>query len=263
MGITAYRKIEGVEVTLSDSTNHVFPKHSHDEFYLGANISGREKIWLDGKRSEASIDEITVYNPGQVQAATPTPYDWVYYSFYIQPEMMAELTGLPADEEFKKSVFAAPDIAALIARTGAFCLIGHHGENEMLEKLSTLLCALVKRTGSRTKFCVHDKDALLAERIALRLREDLYEPPSLKALSAEFGLTSVQLVRVFNAHFGLPPFAWLKGEKLKIARQLILRGLPLADIAAGLGFSDQPHFTHSFRDMFGVTPGQMFRLAKA
>lgn len=44
MGITIYRKIAGIEVTLSDSTNHIFPKHSHDEFYIGANVSGREKI---------------------------------------------------------------------------------------------------------------------------------------------------------------------------------------------------------------------------
>lgn len=261
MSITAYRKIGGVEVTLSNSTNHVFPKHSHDEFYLGANLAGREKIWLDGKRSEASVDDITIYNPGQVQAAVPTPYDWVYYSFYIQPQLVAELTGLPLDEEFHRSVFAAPDIAKMIIHAGAFALESHRQHDEVMERLSVLLCTLFNRTGSRTRLALSDRDAMLAMRAATRLKEDLLQPPSLTALAGELGLTSVQLVRLFTAHYGLPPFAWLRGEKLKMSRHLIVKGLPLSDIAAGLGFSDQAHFTHNFRDMFGVTPGRLWRLA--
>lgn len=51
-------------------------------------------------------------------------------------------------------------------------------------------------------------------------------------------------------------------RQLKIAKNLILRGLRLLDIAASLHFADQPYFTHSFKEMFTVTPGQMSRLFK-
>ncbi|WP_318364017.1 AraC family transcriptional regulator [Enterobacter sp.] len=262
MAITGYRKTGTVEITLSDSTNHVFPRHSHDEFYLGANLAGREKIWLDGKRSEASIADITVYNPGQVQAATPTPYNWVYYSFYIPPQVLAELTGLPEDDEFRKSVFTAPDIADDIIKTGAYCLDYAHSDDEVLERLAVLLKKVLQRTGCRTKLILFDQDAVLAARIAAQLKDELLEPPSLNDLSAQYGLSAVQLVRIFSASYGLPPFAWLKVEKLKIAKNLLLRGLSLSDIAAGLNFADQSHFTHSFKEMFNITPGQMSRLYK-
>ncbi|RPE04694.1 AraC family transcriptional regulator [Candidatus Pantoea deserta] len=262
MAITAYRKIGGVEITFSDSTAHVFPRHSHDEFYIGANLSGREKIWLDGHSTEASIDDITIYNPGQVQAATPTPYNWLYYSFYLQPTLVCELTGLPADERFRRSVFNAPEIARQIRQTAAFSLSREHSDNDVMERIAGLLAEVASQAGTQTKCLFGHKDVVLAAAIASQLMEEMATPPALETLALRYGLTPVQLVRVFSAAYGMPPYTWLRGEKLKIAKQRILNGQPISSLAADLGFSDQAHFTRNFKNMFGITPGVLSRLVK-
>lgn len=260
MAITAYRKISGVEITFSDSTAHAFPKHSHDEFYIGANVSGREKIWLDGKSDEASVDEITIYNPGQVQSAIPTPYTWLYYSFYIQPDMLRSLSGFHDDEEFKRSIFCAPDTAHQIRETARFCLDSSNSNGEVIEHLACLLNTVIKRAGVRYKCELGHNDSLLAEKIACRLKSEMLSPPSLIDLAAENFVTPVQLVRIFSHTYGLPPISWLRCEKLKLSKQLILSGDSISAVAADLGFSDQAHYTRNFKNMFGITPGALYNL---
>lgn len=262
MGITTYRKIAGIEVTLSDSTNHIFPKHSHDEFYIGANVSGREKIWLDGKNAEASVDEITIYNPGQIQAAEPTPYEWYYYSFYVSPESMIEFTGLDCDDHFKKNIIAAPDVAAEIRQVAAFALDRHTSDCEINERVASVLQSVLSRSGAHPHIAIKTTDKTVVDYVVARLMDDFHFPPTLQMLANETGVSPVKLVRMFTNVKGLPPFAWIKGARLRQGKHMIIKGKAISDISAQLGFTDQAHFTRNFKSMFGVTPGQLYKLAQ-
>ncbi|WP_241611774.1 AraC family transcriptional regulator [Rosenbergiella epipactidis] len=261
MSIVAYRKVAGIEITLSDNTNHVFPKHSHDEFYIGANISGREKIWLDGKNFEASIDEVTIYNPGQIQAAEPMPYDWCYYSFYISPQSMSNLTGLDTDDHFKKNVFAAPDLVKEISQAAAFSLEPDKSDMEINEKIAEVLQLVLSRSGIKPLINSKNIDSSMVDYVVARLMDDV-NSPSLQTLADETRLSPVNLVRMFTRVKGLPPFAWQKGERLRQGRTMILQGKPISETAIQLGFTDQAHFTHNFKSMFGVTPGHLYKLSR-
>lgn len=46
-----------------------FERHTHDEYVLGANVWGNERIWLDGRTLEVPSGAITLYNPLAVQAS--------------------------------------------------------------------------------------------------------------------------------------------------------------------------------------------------
>ena len=49
---------------------------------------------------------------------------------------------------------------------------------------------------------------------------------------------------------------YVLGRRLDAARDRILAGQPLADVAAEVGFTDQAHLTRRFRRFLGTTPGQ-------
>ena len=88
---------------------------------------------------------------------------------------------------------------------------------------------------------------LLASRLAA--------PPSLAELATRTGTSPFALLRAFKAAYGLPPHAWLTGERVRVARRLLDSGSTPATTATAVGFADQPHLNRHFTRIVGVPPG--------
>jgi len=71
-------------------------------------------------------------------------------------------------------------------------------------------------------------------------------------------LSAYHFARQFKVATGQPPHQYIIARRVERAQQLLRhdRDLSLAEIAAGAGFSDQSHFSHHFKRLTGVTPGQ-------
>jgi AraC family transcriptional regulator len=63
----------------------------------------------------------------------------------------------------------------------------------------------------------------------------------------------------FQRATGLPPHQYVISRRVESAKQLLQGGadLSLAEVAAHVGFSDQSQFSHHFKRLLGVTPGQV------
>ncbi|ANT63359.1 transcriptional regulator (plasmid) [Salipiger sp. CCB-MM3] len=70
------------------------------------------------------------------------------------------------------------------------------------------------------------------------------------------GLSESWLTRAFKQSLGTTPQRWLTQLRLEAAMALMTDSpMPLAEIAAEVGFADQAHLTRAFRSAHGVTPG--------
>jgi AraC-like DNA-binding protein len=257
--IRSIRRLPGVEIAYLDGTGHCFPKHSHDEFVIGANIVGRESIWLDGKCLDASIDEVTVVNPGQLQASEAGGRDWRFVSLYVDPDAAWRLAGARPGTMLERAIMPSRPQAAAIRRVGAAAMEPAIEAAELTEALADLLAGLFADAGRAAR---HDARPIAPE-VALaaeRLRAEWAAPPALDALAGSLGVSPVHLVRAFNRQHGLPPYAWLNALRLKEARRRLLAGEAIAAVAADLGFADQAHLTRRFKAAFGITPGAYRRL---
>ncbi|EIB7198135.1 AraC family transcriptional regulator [Acinetobacter baumannii] len=85
---------------------------------------------------------------------------------------------------------------------------------------------------------------------------------SLEELAQRVGLSRYAIIRLFKANVGLTPHAFQINLKINQAREQLKKGVPLAELAVNLGFSDQSHFHKAFKAHTGVTPRQ-FQLAAA
>jgi len=93
------------------------------------------------------------------------------------------------------------------------------------------------------------------------IEEHLDAAPSLEELAAVARLSVYHFARQFKRATGLPPHQYVILRRVDRAKQLLQCGgdLSLAELAAHAGFSDQSQFTHHFKRIVGVTPGQ-FRM---
>jgi AraC-like DNA-binding protein len=96
-----------------------------------------------------------------------------------------------------------------------------------------------------------------------RVRECLHEDDDgwidLDTLSAQAGMSRFHLLRSFKQRYGLPPHAYQVGLRIAKAQRLLRKRLPLAQVAAECGFTDQSHLTRHFKQVLGVTPGRFAR----
>jgi len=67
-------------------------------------------------------------------------------------------------------------------------------------------------------------------------------------------LISRQLERYFKSVFGASPHQWMRAVRLKSAVSLIGRRNTLRDVSQKSGYKNAAHFTHDFKEYFGVCP---------
>jgi AraC-like DNA-binding protein len=114
------------------------------------------------------------------------------------------------------------------------------------ETLSEIVCASppssrqAPRAVRRARAFLHDA---LADKITL---DDLAEHAA---------LDKFHLVRAFRAEVGLPPYEYLTHLRVSRARELLRRGVIVAEAAQAVGFYDESQLHRHFRRIVGVPPG--------
>jgi AraC family transcriptional regulator len=90
------------------------------------------------------------------------------------------------------------------------------------------------------------------------VEDHLNAGPTLEQMAAIARLSAYHFARQFKVATGLPPHQYVILRRVERAKQLLQAGtdLSLAEVAACAGFSDQSQFTHHFKRVVGVTPGQ-------
>lgn len=76
--------------------------------------------------------------------------------------------------------------------------------------------------------------------------------------AAEAGASGRTLARLFERELGMSFGQWRQQMRLAHAAPLIARGMPLAQVAAELGYASQSAFSAMFRKTFGQSPSAFF-----
>jgi DNA-binding response OmpR family regulator len=129
-------------------------------------------------------------------------------------------------------------------------------EDEVLARLGIHL-ELSRRLGEAPRVTASQTEgysSLVASATALLL-ENLAQPPSPEMLATKLGTNEKRLNEAFHDAFSLPVFAWLREQRLRLARQLLSQtDTPIADIAAHCGYSSPANFATAFKERFECTP---------
>ena len=127
--------------------------------------------------------------------------------------------------------------------------------------------ALAKDMATRVRFIEHALLALLAENgrtepavdRALHLIEASQGQVRVNELAAEIGVSSRHLRRHFERAVGVSPKEFARIRRFVHALRVLTAGhhRSLADVALDCGFFDQAHFNHEFRELAGMSPGDL------
>ncbi|MGH7557210.1 MAG: AraC family transcriptional regulator [Gemmatimonadota bacterium] len=88
------------------------------------------------------------------------------------------------------------------------------------------------------------------------LSDRFTEPLRIGDVAAEVGVNPSSLARAFQRHYRCTPGDYVRRLRVDLAgRRLAKPSASLASIARETGFSDQSHFSRTFKNVTGMTPG--------
>ena len=196
-------------------------------------------------------------------------------NIYLDPKLTARVatTSLELDVSHTAipplDALILPELRATMLAVDAELTTGGLGGPLMIESLANILAVRLLRYIFGLRRLVTRSDGVLTRRklttIVDYIMANLHRSPTLEQMAAMVSLSPYHFARQFKAATGLPPHQFLITRRVERAQQ-ILRGrgnLSLAEVAIGVGFSDQSQLCFHFKRIVGVTPGRFRAPQKA
>jgi AraC family transcriptional regulator len=214
--------------------------------------AGSPTLW----RWSGSFDSLHIFlEPGLVTRVAAE-------AFGLDP---ARLTVAPLDG------LDLPQLQTAMRAVDAELTPGGAGGRLAAESLANVLAVHLIRHVSAPRQPAHRRNGTLP-RAKLRavveyIEEHLDSGPTLEQMAAIARLSPNYFAWQFKRATGRPPHQYVVDRRIERAKQFLQTGsdIALAKVAAEAGFSDQSQFSHHFKRLIGVTPGQFrkrVRIAK-
>lgn len=110
------------------------------------------------------------------------------------------------------------------------------------------------------KLNVDIKKSNLIDGIIQYINSHLDEEISIDELSKQFFISKYHLLREFKKHSGTTIHKYIIQKKLILAKELILKGMPIISVYVQCGFGDYSNFFRAFKNEYGLTPKQFHHL---
>ncbi len=225
--------------------------HSHNTAGIVATIAGGFAETIGNRELSCSARKILFRAPGDVHSDTfgseggrcltiEIPACWDGHSPVATPLFTSVVNGSSATINFARQrlyrEFLCEDAASGIA----------------LEGLVLELVAEIVRSQSRKMERVGSPRL---ERAYELVNDRFLEPLSLSNVAAEAGLHPSHLARAFRKEYGMTVGEYIRDLRIARSADLLANSdLSLADISQECGFSDQSHFSRTFKQAYGFTP---------
>ncbi|WAC25226.1 helix-turn-helix domain-containing protein [Blastomonas sp. SL216] len=249
--------IAGAEVMSVAYRHRAFPQHSHDGYVIGVVTEGAERLDVGGTSYIAGAGSVLQIHPGEVHANAAIGSSILKYDVLYLPEPALRpylLTGREGSAlSFMRPVSDDPSLFEIV-RNAHVCLAADAGR---LEQESAILALLLALTRSSAPIVRRLPEPTVPIGLAREFIDTHFASTfGLQTLSRLTGLSVYHLVRSFKKSVGLSPLAYRNQRRITSAKAMLLQGVPIAEVALSVGYSDQSHFTRHFQKLVGLSPGR-------
>lgn len=241
-----------IEGRRSTNTGVGYRDHTHPTWSVGIVDAGESRVRLGRRILTLSAGDVILIPPECVHSCNPQPSRaWSYRMFHLDSAWVASSCRKPPHTG--PAVFTDASARKRVDEMEAL-LHDARPSSEREKRLAAALRALLLRAGRQPAHATAAVRERAFEQARRLLDEHLFERVSLADLEAAARLSRYQLIRLFRRKTGLTPHAYQLDRRIHHGRELLKRGMPLADVAQAVGFADQSHFQRVFRSRVAATP---------
>lgn len=253
-----FKKIIGLEVICGRHVRHEFSRHTHRMLCIGIVEQGTRTILCRGERYKVVPDQIFIIPPDEVHSCGSEGEPHTYRLFLIRSDVLNMI--LPKTEEdnydFKNLVFDD--------RKRFEELLNLHAVLMSAETSFFKQSAVISTIGDVVEHCadigkvvrISNKQHDSVKRVQNFIETHYEECFSLGDIARYAYLSPYYLIRVFRQIIGIPPHIYQQQVRIRHAKEMLVHGISLVEVASKTGFTDQSHFSNVFKKMIGITPGE-------
>ncbi|MEQ4616942.1 MAG: AraC family transcriptional regulator [Corticimicrobacter sp.] len=253
-----------VESRRACASRACYRPHSHPTWSIGAVDAGRSRFSADRVGTVPIGPGTLVFVPaGHVHACNPEPgAAWSYQMLHLDDRWVRRVLSMPVALRGDAQVLSGHRVGLSHdpARYARFCAL-----NDLLfsaapvatkdRALQAFLVEGLVGAAAIEPLAQAVQLAPVALVPVMQVLQSAQVPVPLAELAAVAGMNRYRLIRVFRAATGMTPHAWWLNDRINQGRMHLRAGRAIAEVAHGLGFSDQSHFQRMFKAHAGATPG--------
>lgn len=260
--------MDGVSAAYARFVRHRFRPHTHETLMLGLIEAGTKRFARERQRYVATPGSISVVNPGEMHTGERYAGQELRYRALYVPAALLDIADDRVDRDADDVLFeigTINDTSVYRALIQAHAAITSGQERLTSESLLLeALSALVRRHAVRAA----QQRAVSRSPRAIRLAQELIrarfaEELPIHEVARAASLSVSHLMHAFRRFVGLPIHAYQIQVRIEAAKRLLASGHSPAYVALEVGFADQSHLTHRFKDLIGTSPGEYQRAIMA
>ncbi len=237
--------------------NHVIrgcpKKHFHETLTMVALEKGELEVSVK-KKFLLSANSLLCINPYEIHSVPRVPMkNEKLYVLYLdktwleslQKELLCIASYLPLETLIvSQALYEAFIKLCKLMLSDTFAM---QKEEQLLLFLQTLVT-------QQTKEEEPIDNKTLANDIRAFIDKDKLFELTLEEIAKNFHIGTFHLIRLFKKAFGMTPHQYILSQRLNHAKELLLQGDSIAEVALDCGFSDQSHLYKYFKEVFGISP---------
>lgn len=226
------------------------------------------KHWMRGRYAADDVSLLSVAQESHWRWMDTLDVSHVYLSRALLTKVAEEIADRSVTSVTLHDILVTTDplLASLAKAITAEAASPGLGGDIYVEALATQMAVHLLRRYSTLEYRQDAKRPTLDDprlrKLLAFVEAHLHEALSVARLAEQMGMGPWAFSRAFKEATGYPVHQYIICSRLKRAQSLLARAdLPLRDIAAQCGFSDQAHMTRLLKSAVGLTPRQLRRRA--
>lgn len=246
---------------VEDGRQLCYTRHAHETFSIGAITRGESTYINREVHLRVCEGTVVLMNPGDVHACNPIDgLPWSYLMLYVDTAWLGDLqrtlgmSALPGFQPLSSIMSLDRALYQGVVELYGVLVDGSLSAPTKQDAATAFFSHLLRMLGAAPppQSEAHDK----LRRAAAFIQAHCTQALKIEDICAAAELSPSYLIRAFKKLYGMTPHAFLLNQRVQLARQLLKRGEPLAEVALAAGFADQAHFQRAFKQLLAATPGQ-------
>lgn len=258
----------------SDSKLNKVYLHHHDFYECYLFISGNVSYYIEGKTYTLLPGDIILVDTTELHQLIvkdhSVPYErivlWINKQFLdnlsTDKTNLAECFSSKEDNVLRLSFDLQQNIKTILHKLISIDKYEGIGSDILYKayiiELFVQLNMILKHNSIKPDLEI--KKSTLLNDIIEYINDHIDEEIPIDALSEHVFLSKYHLLREFKKQSGTTIHKYIVQKKLILAKELILKGIPVLDVYKQCGFGDYSNFFRAFKKEYGVTPKSFYAL---